>query len=264
MPKTPARHAHDTRRDSTASDNGQEAVESRATSRDTYPRLGQDARYLPISDEEVVRRVRGGETALFEVIMRRYNQRLYRMARTILRDDGEAEDVTQQAYVNAYRHLEQFNGRALFATWLTRIAVNEAITRARARSRLDASDTMDERSDNERIGTLRSPDPERQALTNELRTLLESAIDALPDGYRLVFVMRDVEGMSTAESAAYLDISEDTAKQRLHRARRMLREALYQRTGAVSAGAFAFEAPRCDRLVAATLGEIQRTSCHLS
>jgi RNA polymerase sigma-70 factor (ECF subfamily) len=98
--------------------------------------LGQDARNLPISDDEVVRRVLAGETSLFEVLMRRYNQRLYRVARAIVRDDAEAEDVTQQAYVNAYRHLDQFAGRAMFSTWLTRIAVHEALARARRRTDL--------------------------------------------------------------------------------------------------------------------------------
>ena len=105
--------------------------------------LGQDAKNLPISDEEVVQLLRAGETALFEVVMRRYNQRLYRIARAILRDDAEAEDVTQQAYVNAYRHLDQFAGRALFSTWLTKIAVHEALARARQRRRFEEPEAVD-------------------------------------------------------------------------------------------------------------------------
>jgi RNA polymerase sigma-70 factor (ECF subfamily) len=220
--------------------------------------LGQDARNLPISDEEVVRRVRAGETGLFEVVMRRYNQRLYRVARAILRDDAEAEDVTQQAYVNAYRHLDQFAGLAKFSTWLTRIAVHEALARARRRGRFEEQETVDD-GNGDTMDALKSPgpDPERQAFAGELRGLLESAIGALPEHYRAVFVMRDVEGMSTAESADCLDITEETAKTRLHRARRLLRDALYERAGIESAAAFSFEAPRCDRVVEAVFEEIE-------
>jgi RNA polymerase sigma-70 factor, ECF subfamily len=218
--------------------------------------LGQDAKNLPISDEEVVRRVRAGETGLFEVVMRRYNQRLYRVARAILRDDAEAEDVTQQAYVNAYRHLDQFAGRAMFSTWLTKIAVHEALARARRRGRFDEQEAVD---DGDTMGTLKSsgPDPERQAFAGELRALIESAIEALPEHYRAVFMMRDVEGMSTAESAECLDITEETAKTRLHRARMLLRDILYERAGIESAAAFSFEAPRCDRVVAAVCDQIE-------
>ena len=190
--------------------------------------LGQDAKDLPVSDDEVVRRVRAGETGLFEVIMRRYNQRLYRVARAILRDDAEAEDVTQQTYVNAYRHLDQFASRAMFSTWLTKIAVHEALARARQRGRFDRQKTVDG-LDGEAMGSVKSsgPDPERQTFAGELRALLESAIEALPEHYRAVFVMREVEGMSTAESAECLDITEETAKTRLHRARLLLRDTLY-------------------------------------
>jgi RNA polymerase sigma-70 factor (ECF subfamily) len=214
--------------------------------------LGQDAKNLPISDEEVVQRVRAGETGLFEVVMRRYNQRLYRVARAILRDDAEAEDVMQQAYVNAYLHLEQFENRATFSTWLTKIAVYEALARARRRDRFDQTNTIHD-GDDETMDSLKSrgPDPERQAFIGELHALLESAIEALPGHYRAVFVMREVEGMSTAETAECLEITEKTAKTRLHRARMLLREDLYQRAGVVSAAVFPFQAPRCDRVVAA-------------
>jgi len=219
--------------------------------------LKHDAAILPISDEEVVRRLRAGETGLFEVIMRRYNQRLYRVARAILRDDTEAEDVMQQAYVNAYRHLDQFEGRALFSTWLTRIAVHEALARARRRGRFHDPEIVDD-SNSDTMSGLKSPglDPERQAFAGELRALIESAIEALPDHYRAVFVMREVEGMSTTESAECLDITEETAKTRLHRARKLLRDSLYERAGIESAAAFSFEAPRCDRVVAAVFEQI--------
>ena len=223
--------------------------------------LGQDAKNLPISDEEVVRRLRAGETGLFEVVMRRYNQRLYRVARAILRDDAEAEDVTQQAYVNAYLHLDQFAGRALFSTWLTKIAVHEALARARRRGRCEEPETVDD-SNGDTMSELKSlgPDPERQAFTGELRALIESAIEALPEHYRAVFVMREVEGMSTAESAECLDITEESAKTRLHRARKLLRDTLYERAGIENAAAFSFEAPRCDRVVAAVLEQISNAA----
>ena len=222
------------------------------------PLFGQDAKDLPVSDDEVVRRVRAGETGLFEVIMRRYNQRLYRVARAILRDDAEAEDVTQQAYVNAYRHLDQFASRARFSTWLTKIAVYEALARARRRGPLDEKEAVHE-GDRDTMGALKSPgaDPERQAFAGELRALIESAIEALPEHYRAVFVMREIEGMSTAESADCRDITEETAKTRLHRARMLLRESLYERAGIESGAAFPFHAPRCDRVVAAVFEQIE-------
>jgi len=213
---------------------------------------------LPVSDEEVVRRVRAGETGLFEVVMRRYNQRLYRVARAILRDDAEAEDVTQQAYVNAYQHLDQFASRATFSTWLTKIAVHEALARARRRDRFKEQEAVDE-WDGDTMDALTSPapDPERQAFAGELRALIESAIEALPAHYRAVFVMREVEGMSTAESAECLDITEETAKTRLHRARLLLRDTLYERAGIESGAVFRFHAPRCDRVVAAVFEQIE-------
>ena len=219
--------------------------------------LGQDAKNLPISDEEVVQRLRAGETGLFEVVMRRYNQRLYRVARAILRDDAEAEDVMQQAYVNAYRHLDQFAGRALFSTWLTKIAVHEALARARRKGRFEEPEAVDD-SNGDAMSGLKSPgpDPERQAFAGELRALIESAIEALPEHYRAVFVMREVEGMSTAESAECLDITEESAKTRLHRARKLLRDTLYERAGIENAAAFSFEAPRCDRVVAVVFEQV--------
>jgi RNA polymerase sigma-70 factor (ECF subfamily) len=220
--------------------------------------LGQDAKDLPVSDEEVVRRVRAGETGLFEVVMRRYNQRLYRVARAILRDDAEAEDVTQQAYVNAYRHLDQFASRARFSTWLTKIAVHEALACARRRGRFDEKEAVHD-GDGDTMGALKSPeaDPERQAFAGELRGLIESAIEGLPEHYRAVFVMREVEGMSTTESAECLDITEETAKTRLHRARMLLPETLYERAGIESGAAFPFQAPRCDRVVAGVFEQIE-------
>jgi len=211
------------------------------------------------SDEHIVQQVLEGNTALFELIMRRHNERLYRAARAITRDEREAEDVMQQAYVNAFSNLRQFKGHAQFATWLTRIAINEALARVRSRGRYEPLD--DETSNVERFMSWNStPDPERQAFTGELRDLLEWAIDTLPDGAREVFVLRDVEGLTTAETAASLGVSEDVVKTRLSRARGTLRRALLERAGASAADAFRFQRPRCDRVVALVLSRISASS----
>jgi RNA polymerase sigma-70 factor (ECF subfamily) len=136
--------------------------------------------------------------------------------------------------------------------------VHEALARARRRGRIDGQETVDD-GDGDTMDALKSrgPDPERQAFAGEMRALIESAIEALPEHYRAVFVMRAVEGMSTAESADCLDITEETAKTRLHRARMLLRDALYQRAGIESAAAFSFEAPRCDRVVDSVFAQIE-------
>lgn len=208
-----------------------------------------------LPDEAVVSRVLDGQVALFEILMRRHNERLYRAARAILRDEAEAEDVMQQAYVNAYAHLRQFDGRASFATWLTRIAVNEAISRARRRGRYDSFDDQDPAFEK----VLPMPptnNPERQAFAGEMKVILESSIDSLPDGLREVFMLREVEGLSTAETASSLSVSEDVVKTRLSRARATLRRTLYDRVGATAAQSFTFLRPRCDRVVAAVLARI--------
>jgi RNA polymerase sigma-70 factor, ECF subfamily len=207
------------------------------------------------SDAEIIQQVLAGNTALFELLMRRYNERIYRAARSIVRDEQEAEDVMQQAYVNAFTHLRQFNGSAQFSTWLTRIAINEALARVRRQGRYEALD--DDLSNVEPfMSTNPVPNPERQAFVGELRGLLEWAIDTLPDGMREVFVLRDVEGLSTAEVAESLEVSEDVVKTRLSRGRAALRRALLERTGASAPEAFRFYRPRCDRLVQQVLARI--------
>ena len=206
------------------------------------------------NDAEVIRQVLQGNTAMFELLMRRYNERVYRAARSIVRDEQEAEDVMQQAYVNAFTHLRQFNGSAQFSTWLTRIAINEALARVRRRGRYEVFDELS----NVEPFMSRSPaeNPERQAFTGELRGLLEWAIDTLPDGMREVFVLREVEGLSTSEAAEALDVSEDVVKARLSRGRAALRRVLLDRTGAAAPDAFRFYRPRCDRVVANVLARI--------
>ena len=212
-------------------------------------------RWSALSDEQIVAQVVAGQTALFEVLMRRHNERIYRAARAILKDETEAEDVMQQAYVNAYSHLRQFDARAKFSTWLTRIAINEAITRARKRGRYEWLDEEDTEIGAALMAS-REQDPERQAFASELGKLVEAAVDGLPDGAREVFMLRDVEGLSTAEVSECLGVSEDVVKTRLSRARAALRRDLYERAGLAAPTAFSFQRPRCDRIVAAVMERI--------
>jgi RNA polymerase sigma-70 factor (ECF subfamily) len=213
--------------------------------------------WTTVSDEEVIARVRAGEIELYEIIMRRHNQRLYRVARSILRDSNEAEDVMQEAYVRAYEHLDQFAGESKFATWLTRIAVHEALRRARRHHRFQEMAPGEREGQNMDAFKTTSPDPEQQAQRRELETLLETAIETLPLTYRTVFVLREIEGLSTTETAESLGLREETVKTRLFRSRALLRRELFARAGALSSRAFQFQAPRCDRVVANVLARIQ-------
>jgi RNA polymerase sigma-70 factor (ECF subfamily) len=213
----------------------------------------------PLGDEEIVARVRGGDTAFFEVLMRRHNRSLYRAVRAVLRDDTEAEDVMQQAYLSAYAHLHQFAGQARFSTWLLRIGVNEALGRLRQRRRhLQPIEDQEQTEDRTTPGALedRMPTPEDRAADHELAVLLEGIVDGLPATYREVFVLRLVEGLDTAETAAVLDLSQEAVKQRLHRAREMVQGSVEARMGSAAAGAFEFRAPRCDRVVAAVMARL--------
>ena len=197
-------------------------------------------------DEAIVKRVLAGERALYEVLVRRHNQRLYRAARAILRNDAEVEDVMQEAYVQAFAHLAQFRQEARFSTWLTRIAVHEALARRR---RAQRQTPMEEPT----VSTLT---PEEHAGSREIATILETAIDDLPDNFREVLVLRTVEDMSVAETAEVLDIPEDTVKTRLFRARSLLREAIADRALSSAPSAYEFHAPRCNRVAAAVMERI--------
>ena len=214
------------------------------------------------TDADIVKRVRGGEQALFEILMRRHNQRVYRAARAVLRDEREVEDVMQQAYINAYTHLHQFEERSQYSTWLTRIVLNEAFGRRQkvaVESRVIVAAGADEPA-GEFMSSLTSPQPgpEHQAYAEELRHVLEEAVDALPEAYRTVFMLRDIEGLSTAETGDGLGLGEEAVKTRLHRARAMIRRTVSSRIGESAAGAFQFQAPRCDRVVAFVLDAISR------
>ena len=214
------------------------------------------------TDENIVLRILRGEVLFFEVLMRRHNQRIYRAVRSILRDDCECEDVIQETYVRAFEHLAQFEGRAQFSTWLTRIAVNEAIKRSVARGKLDPLNSEDSDGDYQAMSVpdQKSPSPETHAARGELAALLEDSILALPPAYRSVIMLRDIEEMSTSETAQALSITDSNVKVRLHRAHELLRTELLSRAGASGPQAFTFPATRCNRVVAAVFKRLNLNS----
>jgi RNA polymerase sigma-70 factor (ECF subfamily) len=212
-----------------------------------------------LSDEEVVARVCAGDAASYEILMRRHNERLYRVVRAILRDEGEVEDVMQEAYLSAYRNLAGFSGRARFSTWLTRIAINQAIDRLRRAGRFVPFDPTCEYAPSHGINRndlARGGDPEQQLGALEVARLLQSAIEALPAPYRAAYVLREIVGVETSDAAECLGVEEATVKTRVHRARRLLREALGSRFGPTVRDVFPFGGERCDRMVAAVLPAI--------
>jgi len=219
--------------------------------------LLQECQSVP--DSEVVDRVRAGETGLYELLMRRYNQRLFRVIRSVVADDAEAEDVLQETWVRAYQHLDQFAGRASFPAWATSIAYHEALARARNSKRWtpveNAQGEIMPEANRRQAG---SETPEAQAIRGQLGQMLQSAVDALPESYRSVFVLREVEQLSTIETAECLGLSEEAVKTRLHRSRALLRRELAGRMGPAITHAYAFLGPRCDRTVARVMERIGR------
>lgn len=205
-----------------------------------------------LTDFELVERVRGGELALYELIMRRYNQRLFRIARGILKNDGEAEDMVQEAWIRAYRHLGEFQGPQGFGSWLCRIAANLALMRARrsdwARPHLPA-EVLGRPGEITPMHSHSSTSPEDAAWNSQLRGFMEDAIDSLPDLYRSCFVMREVEQMSIRETAEALGIKPAAVKSRAFRARRLLQARLNRQTGQAVSEVFGFAGERCDRIV---------------
>jgi RNA polymerase sigma-70 factor (ECF subfamily) len=210
----------------------------------------------PLADEEIVQRVLAGDLAAFELIMRRYNQRLFRAARSILGNDDEAEDVLQDAYVRAFEHLSQFAGRAKFSTWLTRIAVHEALARRRRRRiryvDLRASETLG------MAPVSRDRNAQEELGNRELGCVLRQAIDGLPEDLRVVFTLRAVEGLNTDEAAECLGLTPSNVKVRLHRARAALREEVEDRMGAELRQVYQFDGARCDRIVRSVLERLAR------
>ena len=223
-------------------------------------------RHEDIDDQTLVERARQGDEAAVRVLVRRYNQRLFRLARGVVRNDAEAEDIVQEAYVRAFTHLDTYRGDAAFATWLTRIALNEALGRVR-----HAPPIMDPALIEERAG---SPDggqvimfpssqaqatPETEAGREQVRDILEQAIDRLPEPFRVVFIARDVEGLSTEETATLLGIRPETAKTRLFRARRLMRAELEKVLAPSFAEAFPFAGARCARTTEAVIRRLRQS-----
>ena len=210
-------------------------------------------------DFDLVQRAIARDGDAFRIIMKKFNQRLYRVARGILRNDAEAEDVVQEAYVRAFTHLESFRGDSSLATWLSRITINEALGRLRARRpTVDLVKFESQRTPAEIIQfplTSKTEDPEKTMAQRQILQLVEQATDNLPEVYRIVFVTRVIEGMSVEDTAEALNLRPETVKSRLHRARKLVREQLDKKIGPVLMDAFPFAGRRCERL---TEGVMQR------
>jgi RNA polymerase sigma-70 factor (ECF subfamily) len=210
-------------------------------------------------DLAIAQRVAAGDLNAFETIMRRHNRMLYRAARSILRDDAEAEDCLQSAYLLAYQSIRTFAGQAKLSTWLARIVINEALGRKRRTARRGVVIPLDGAMDAEPLAhaaaalTAHTPGPETEAMRHELGSLIERRVDALPEAFRAVFVLRALEEFSVEETAALLEIPEATVRTRYFRARSLLRESLAREVDVALDEAFAFAGARCDRIVATVL-----------
>jgi len=218
--------------------------------------------YGKLSDPELAQRIASGDKDAFELLMRRHNQVLYRTARSILKDDAEAEDAAQEAWLLAYRAIGNFRGDAKLSTWLVRIVVNEAISRRRKRSRgaeviqLNGEAQEDREAVEENVNQTLPEQPEHAARRAQTRRLLEAKIDDLPDAFRTVFVLRALEELSVEEAAVALGIPEATVRSRFFRARGLLREALSKEIDLAYGDAFAFAGARCDRIVAGVMAKL--------
>ncbi|MET0962174.1 MAG: RNA polymerase sigma factor [Noviherbaspirillum sp.] len=225
--------------------------------RDAIKKEGRD-----IADADILRRIAAGQRDAFEMLMRRYNRRLYRTARSIVRDDAEAEDVLQEAYLQAFRNLATFRGASSLSTWLTRIVVNSAIARARKTSRraeviqLGSERDWDESSAEAAMAPGSTEQPDEAVHRIEMRRLIEKRIDGLPEAFRTVFMMRALEEMTVEETAACLGIPDATVRTRYFRAKGLLRESLSRDIDFALEDAFSFDGARCDRIVAGVLASL--------
>jgi RNA polymerase sigma-70 factor (ECF subfamily) len=207
--------------------------------------------HAPADELNLIERAKARDEAAIRSIIKANNQRLYRLARGILRDDAEAEDVVQDTYIRLFTHLEEFRGESSLTTWLSRIAINEALGRARKRRLVSSLPPADSAASADIIPFPRqasSEDPEKTMAQREIQQVVEHAIDELPNPFRIVFVARVMEGMSVEATADLLELNTITVKTRLHRARKMLRESVERQIGPVAMNAFPFAGHRCDRL----------------
>ena len=213
--------------------------------------------YLGLPESELVAYARAGDRQAFRAIMKRCNQRLFRIARAVVRDEAEAEDVLQEAYTRAFSAIATFRGEAGIATWLTRIVLNEAHGRLRRRKLSVDLDQVEAAQESAQVlnfpGMTKSENPEADAARAQIRRILERAVDALPEAFRLVFILREVEELSVEETASHLNLKVETVKTRLHRARRRLRDALDAQLADVMVGAYPFLGARCERITEAVL-----------
>ncbi|MEX2500055.1 MAG: RNA polymerase sigma factor [Wenzhouxiangellaceae bacterium] len=214
-----------------------------------------------LTDEEIVSRILAGDTGLFELIMRRYNQRLYRIARGVLRSEAEAEDAVQDAYIAAFYRLGQFSATGNFGGWLCKVAVNQALMRRR---RLKSGPELVSDSNRTQYGDQimcalesESDNPEREAGNAQVRRVLERAIDELPQPFRTTFILREVDQLSVSETAEILDIPMATVKSRTHRARNLLRSELDAELSNAVRETFGFAGKRCDRIVDSVMKRIE-------
>jgi RNA polymerase sigma-70 factor (ECF subfamily) len=210
-------------------------------------------------DAAIVRRVLGGDHGAFELLMRRHNRRLYRLARAILGSPDDAEDVLQEVYIGAYRNLAQFRGDASLSTWLCRLTVNECLGRKRRNTRRERLAPLSTDPEVEMNATAGPEDeqPDRSLARAQLRALLEQQVERLPESFRAVFVLRAVEEMSVEETAASLGIPAETVRSRHFRAKGLLREGMTNEIGHVERDLFEFGGGRCDRVVARVLKRIE-------
>jgi RNA polymerase sigma-70 factor, ECF subfamily len=204
------------------------------------------------ADKTVIEAVLAGDQSLFGDIVRRYNQRLFRVARSILRNDEDAEDAVQQTYLLAYRSLRQFRGESSFATWLTRITINESLGRVRGKRRV-LELVAEEHHNEAEVPTTGFDELARKEMTS----LMEKMIDDLPEPARVVFVLRDVEELDTEQTAAVVGISEEAVRVRLHRARAAIHSAMAEAIGGGMVSPFAYLGKRCERMLHAVMAAIQ-------
>jgi RNA polymerase sigma factor (sigma-70 family) len=215
----------------------------------------------PDADEDLLlaRRVAGGDCLAFELLMRRHNRRLFRLARATLRNDAEAEDALQEAYLTAYRCIGEFRGEAALGTWLSRLVLNECLGRMRRQTRRDNIFPIRQLDNETELDDMPRPDidsPENEAGRAETRALLERKLDALPEAFRLVFVLRCVEEMTVEETARYLDIPEATVRSRLFRAKKLLRESMAKEFEQAQQNIYEFGGIHCDRVVRQVLSRL--------
>jgi RNA polymerase sigma-70 factor, ECF subfamily len=206
-----------------------------------------------VDDAELARRIAGHDGAAFESVMRRHNGALYRVARAILKNEADAEDVLQESYLAAYRHMGEFRAEAKLSTWLTRIVVNQSLARRRSRDRAGTVVPFSEPEEQQDA----TSSPEQSTTRAEFRRLLERKIEALPLAFRTVYVLRDIDELSGAETAECLSITAATVRTRLFRARGLLRESLSRELDMATADIFHFGGEHCDRIVAGVLARFQ-------